>query len=422
MSLLRRAATTVRERRGADPTLPWGDTTPPSNGMLGGSVAGTYVSEKTALEVAAVYGSVAVLADAVSTLPLRQYRKNLNGPDIEVEPSPIIKQPFIEITQQDWFVQGMVSLSLRGNSYSLVTQRDPNTLLPTQLKPIHPDNVRVRRIQDGSIEYRFGGAVIDIDDVFHLRNLQVPGSVVGMNPIEYLRNTIGVARAQDLYGQSFFANSANPSGVIYTDEDLDEDETLDLARSWKMAHQGIGAANLPAVLTGGMKWEQISINPEDAQFLESRQFSQGEISGMIFRVPPHMIGIIDRSSSWGTGIEQQELGFTRNTVGGYLLKWQTAFSSCVPAGQYVKFDLDARLASDKLTRYQAHMLGRTGGWETIADIREEEDMIPLGPEYDEMAHDPMAPLNSAQAGAAIPGAPQPPANPAAPNQKSLPGQ
>jgi HK97 family phage portal protein len=385
------------EYRGADPTLPWGDTTPPTNGMLGGSVAGTVVSERNALEVAAVYGSVSVLADAVSTLPVRQYRKNLSGPDIEVQPSPVVTQPFVEISQQDWFIQGMVSLTLRGNSYSQILQRDSNTLLPTQLKPIHPDNMRVRRVR-GLVEYRVGGVVVDTDDIVHVRNLQAPGAVIGLNPVEYLRNTIGGARAADLYGLSYFSNSANPSGIISVEGDLDEDETKELGLAWKQAHQGIGQAHLPAVLTGGAKWQQIQINPEDAQFLQSRQFSQSEISGMVFRVPPHMIGIVDRSTSWGTGIEQQELGFTRNTVGGYLLKWQTALTACVPPGQYVKFDLDARLASDKLTRYQAHLIGRTAGFETIADIREEEDLTPLGPEYDEMAHDPMAPLNSAQAG------------------------
>jgi HK97 family phage portal protein len=404
VSIVARALARTLERRGADPTLPWGDTTPVSNGMLGGSVAGTYVSEKTALEVAAVYGSVSVLADAVSTLPLRQYRKSAAGPDIEVAPSPVVASPFVEISQQDWLVQGMVSLTLRGNSYSQVVSRDPETLLPTQLKPIHPDHVRVRRVR-GAIEYRVGGAVVDIDDMLHVRNLQVPGALVGLNPVEYLRNTIGIARAQDLYGESFFVNSANPSGALSVPGDLEEDEILEMARAWKQAHQGIGAANLPAVLTGGTTWQQIQVNPEDVQFLASRQFSQGEISGMIFRVPPHMIGIVDRSTSWGTGIEQQELGFTRSVIGGYLLKWTSAFNLCVPPGQYVKFDLDARLASDKLTRYQAHMLGRTGGWETIADIRDEEDMTPLGSEYDQMAHDPMAPLNSAQSGEAATGPP-----------------
>jgi HK97 family phage portal protein len=360
--------------------------------MLGGSVAGVQVSEKTALEVTAVYGSVSVLADAVSTLPIRQYRKNLNGPDIEVEPSPVVATPFVEITQQDWFVQGMVSLTLRGNSYALITQRDPATLLPSQLKPIHPDHVRVRRLSDGTIEYRVGGVVVPIDNIKHVRNLQVPGSAVGLNPVEMLRNTLGIARAEELYGAAFFANSTNPSGVIYAEGDMTEEETLDLARSWTQAHQGIGHAQLPAVLTGGLKWEQISVNPEDAQFLESRQLSQSLISGTIFRVPPHMIGIVDRSTSWGTGIEQQELGFTRNTVGGYLGKWEAMYSTCVPPREYVKFDLSARLAGDTPTRYAAYSSARTAGWLLSDEIREKEKMAPLP---DGIGKNPMQPLNSA---------------------------
>lgn len=297
MSILRTLEQRGVERRGANGALPWGDTTPPSNGMLGSPVAGTAVSEKTALQLAAVYGSVGVLADAVSTLPLGLL--NSVGPvRKQLPPSPLITKPFSEISLIDWLTQFTISLALRGNFFGQIVERDPN-LYPTQIKPVHPDDARVRRLPSGAVEYRYFGRVVKPADVFHVRYLSSAGALAGLNPIEYLRNTFGLARAAELYGGSFFSNSAMPSGTIEVEGDLDEDETQALAASWRQMHQGIGQANLPAVLTGGATFKPITINPDDAQFLESRQFSQSEIAGMIFRIPPHMIGIVDRTTSWG---------------------------------------------------------------------------------------------------------------------------
>ena len=376
MSLIRRAAAPLLERRAVSGKVPWGDSTPPTNGQLGGAAAGTNVTEQTALQVAAVYGSIGVLADGVSTSPLRLLSSTRAEDRRVLAPSPLITEPYSEISLIDWLVQYTVSLALRGNFYGHIIARDRN-LYPTQIKPVHPDRVQVRRLSSGELEYRFYGRPVPLDDVFHVRYLSVADSLTGLNPIEYLRNTLGLARAADLYGGSFFQNSANPSGVIKVDGDLDEEETLALALAWKQSHQGLGAANMPAVLTGGADFKPISISPEDAQFLGSRQFSQGEISGMIFRVPPHMIGIVDRTTSWGSGIEQQETGFVRNTLAGYLTRLENALTPLHPPGQFVKFDLGQRLRGDKLQRFQAYSLGMLGGWLCPDDVRAEEDMPPV---------------------------------------------
>jgi HK97 family phage portal protein len=159
--------------------------------------------------------------------------------------------------------------------------------------------------------------------------------------------------------------------------EADEEDVIALARQWKAAHQGIGMASMPAVVTEDTEVETISINPEDAQFLESRQFSQGEISGMIFRVPPHMIGIVDRTTSWGTGIEQQEMGFTRNTLTGYLTRGERMMTALHPPGQYVKFDLSERLRGDRLQRAQARALEIASATLLPDEARAEEDRPPL---------------------------------------------
>ena len=392
MSILSRAAAPLLERRGANGAQPWGATDPPSNGMLSSPVAGTNVTEKTALQVAAVYGSIGVLTDAVSTLPINM----INSPDAAhrklLPPSQLITEPYSEISLMDWLVQFVESLALRGNFYGQIVQRDKN-LYATQIKPIHPDDVRVRRLYDGSIEYLFYGKPVPggIENVFHVRYISTPGSLTGLNSIEYLRNTYGLARAADLYGGSFYQNSAIPSGVLEVEGQLDEEETLAMIRSWNQMHQGIGQANLPAILTEGTTYKPISLKPDDMQFIQSRGFSQAEISGMIFRVPPHMIGIVDRSTSWGTGIEQQEMGFVRNTLAGYLKRYENAITKLSPPGNFVRFDLSHRLRGDKGARYAAYSLGRLGGWLSANDIRADEDMPPItGPGGDEY----LVPINS----------------------------
>jgi HK97 family phage portal protein len=148
---------------------------------------------------------------------------------------------------------------------------------------------------------------------------------------------------------------------------------------------------MPAVLTGGAAFKPISITPEDSQFLESRQYDASVICGQIFRVPPHMIGIVDRTTSWGVGIEQQELGFVRNTLMGYLARGERALTAIHPPGQFVKFDLSERLRGDRLQRFQAHSLGIAGGFMVPDEARALEDMPPLPGGVGQTA---LAPINS----------------------------
>jgi HK97 family phage portal protein len=166
------------------------------------------------------------------------------------------------------------------------------------------------------------------------------------------------------------------------------------------AHAG---RRIPAVLTGGARFKAISINPEDSQFLETRQYDAATISGQIFRVPPHMLGIVDRTTSWGTGIEQQEMGYVRNTLIGYLVRGEQMMTALHPGGQFAKFDLSVRLRGDKLSRYTAHNLGRLGGWLNADEIRAEEDMAPL-PEGEGERY--LVPINSELLTAAIAAAQQ----------------
>jgi len=340
------------------------------------------------MQIISVYSCVSLIADAVSTLPLYAYQR-VGGSRRPVDPTPpLIEQPFAEISRQDWLTQVMVSLLLRGNSYSQVAERD-RLGYPTQLVPLHPDQVAVRRRSDGQREYLVNGRATPSADIVHIPGIMFPGSLIRINPIEMARTSLSLAKQAEAYGEAFFRNSAQASVVVEVPGSLDEEETLEMARSWAAAHQGVGMSHLPAVVTGGAKVTQISINPDDAQFLETRNLSRLEIA-MLFRVPPHKLGDTDRTTSWGTGIEQQEIAWVTDTLRSWLNRLESAITPLLPDDVFARFNLAGRLRGDTLQRFSAYTMARMGGWSNIDEIREKEDEPPLP---DGLGQDYLQPLN-----------------------------
>lgn len=387
MSITRRLLAS-REQRGA--TGPWGSSDViPTNGSLGVTTAGVVVTESSTLSIIPVWACVRILAGNVSTLPIDSFTK-AGGIRAEVTPKPmLLEQPWAELTLEAWLSQVMVSLLLRGNFYGFVAERD-RLGYPTQIMPLHPDGVqKTRDRSSGRIVFKVNGQVVPTGDMFHIPGLMVPGALVGLNPIEYCRQGLGLTMATEAFGSQFFANGAHMAGVVTVPEDLNEEETIAMARAFAAAHSGINKAHLPAVITGGAQWTQLSVNPDDAQFLQTRQFQTSQIA-MLFGVPPHMIGDVDRTTSWGTGIEAQEQGFVTNTLQTWLTSIESAITKLRPVGEYVKFNLAGRLRGVTLERYQAYTLARNGGWLNVDEIREKEEMGPLP---DGLGEDYLQPLN-----------------------------
>lgn len=335
-------------------------------------------------------------------MPLRQYTGPRHAPT-EVDPSPIIADPFAELDQMDWQSQGLMSILLRGNGYGQVIEFDRRGL-PAQVKPVHPDDAKVSRLATGEIEYRFFNKPVPVDQVFHVRSRSLPGSLVGVSPIEFVRRSFAIGIATDAYAAAFFANSASPGGVIQLPPEavLDNDQKLALARQWQTMHQGPGKAYMPAVLTGGAEWKQVTLTPEDSQFIQTHGLTFANASA-IYRVPPHMIGATDKSTSWGTGIEQQELGFVRNTLLWWARRLERSLDTLLPPGNFVRFDFSERLRGDTLQRMQAYNIGRNMGIWSANDIRikEGEPAIEGGDTY-------LQPLNMGDASTSTPAPDVPP--------------
>jgi len=384
------------ETRSANPYTPWGSTAPPIPGSGGLSAAGTSVTTESAMQLAAVWGSIALISDSIATLPIRQWKLVAGEarPIDDANEAAVIHQPWPEITQRDFITQGTVSQLLRGNLYGEITARDER-FYPAQVRIETPDRVKVTRNREtGVVEVRYGNRLVPPDDVTRAMGLSFPGGIVGLNPIEYMRNLLGLGRATDLYAGAFFSNSAEPRGVIQVKGDLDVNETKALAASWMEAHQGIGNAHLPAVLTGDAEFKPISMSHSDMEFLALMQWGQATIAGYVYRIPPHMFGVQDRSTSWGKGIAEQELGFVRNTLLVWLARWEDLLSSWLPPRQFVTFDLSERLRGDPLQRWQSYQLARVTGVMNAREIRDAEGLPRVDGDQAAMLERYDQPLNS----------------------------
>ena len=334
------------------------------------------MNDDAAMSLSTVYTCVSILADAVATLPLNGFLKTSDKSKVPISPMPLLlTDPWPEGTLGDFLTQVMVSLTLRGNFFGQIIDYDANGS-PSMVRPIHPDSVMARRNQKtGARMYWIDGALQDPTTVVHIPALLVPGSFIGLNPVEYMRQSWSTAAAAEKYGGQFFANSANPSGIISTEEDLAEDEVRAMAQSWKEAHGGLGNALYPAILTGGAKWQQISISPDDAQFLGVRAFQKNEIAGF-FRLPLSMVGESNPDER-GMSPEDREIGFVTNTLTPWLTRIEQYLSRMIPNTQYAKFDVSGRLRGDTLSRFQAYTLAVNGGWMNNDEIRNREDMAPM---------------------------------------------
>lgn len=397
MSLLRRAASNARELR----YISYGQGDPyaiPNNGSLANYAnSGVPVDSNTSMSLAAVWTCVRIISTVISSMPV--YTARLDGNRfVRVPDHALIENPFgsvdgVPLSRQTGLEQMMGSMLLRGNSINLVADVDRSGA-PTQLVPVSPDFVRIDRDnQTGEKIITIAGQQVPLDSVVHVLGMSLPGQIQGMSPISYLRQTIGLGIATEEFGSRFFGQGATMSGVIELDGDLDPDAARQLKERFQSRHAGLRNSHSIGVLTGGAKFRPITVAPNDAQFLESRQFNTAQI-GMIFGVPPHLMGNVqDVSSSWGSGIETQNMAFLTYTLRPWITRLEEAFTNLLPKGLYCRFETKDLLRTDSQGRARFYNAGRTGSWLTVNEIRADENLPPV-----DGGDDISMPLNSAHNG------------------------
>jgi HK97 family phage portal protein len=332
--------------------------------------AGEGVDQDSALRHAAVWACVKLLADTVATLPVAVYRQG--------EPDPIatpliIEEPGARQPLHEFLYAVMVSLLTRGNAYGLIVARQGTTMLPTQIEVLFPDFVSINVNERSEVVYRFGGREIDAADIWHVRCFTEPGVVLGLSPVEYARQSIGLGLAVEKFGAQFFGDGATPSGVLATNDNLSLDQAKELLEVWKGTH---GKRRTPAVIAGGLKWEGLTIAPEESQFIETVKLNVAQIC-RVFGVPPEMIGAESGQSLTYANIESRALHFLKFSLNPWLVRLEAALGRLLPRNQYVKFNTGGLLKADTKTRYEAHAIALKAGFLTVNEVRELEDRPPL---------------------------------------------
>ena len=359
--------------------------------LFGRTTSGKSVNERTAMQTTAVYACVRILAEAVASLPLHVYEYQDDGGKKLVHDHPLYyllhDEPNPEMTSFVFRETLMSHLLIWGNAYAQIIRDGAGRVLG--LYPLLPDKMEVQRDDRGNIYYvysrnsdenpmfkEYGNIKLKAEDVLHIPGLGFDG-LIGYSPIAMAKNAVGMTLACEEYGASFFANGANPGGVLEHPGVLKDPSKV--RESWNSVYRGVSNAHKIAVLEEGMKYQQIGIPPEEAQFLETRKFQINEIA-RLYRIPPHMVGDLDKSSF--SNIEQQSLEFVKYTLDPWVIRWEQSLqrSLLLPGekGKYfIKLNVDGLLRGDYQSRMNGYAVGRQNGWFSANDIREMENMNPI---------------------------------------------
>jgi HK97 family phage portal protein len=330
--------------------------------LVGNNWSGENVTEETALEVAAVLSCVSLLADSVASLPLRAITQT-GDRSVGVETPTFLTFPAATVTQYELIHMVVSSLALHGNAYLWLDYAGGTAGMPSQIVPLHPDNVNVT-ITGNDRTYTVAGQPIDINQILHLRWFTPPQAARGISPLHQQRNTIGSALAVERHVSQWYGEGGTPSSVLEVEGDISVEAAKVLQATWETQHR---RRRRPAVLSGGVKWKPISASAADMELNASREYSVSEIA-RVFRIPAHMIGAKSASQTY-TNNEQAGLNFLTFTLLPWLRRIESAFTDLMPPGQRVQFDTAAFLRADTINRYRAHQLGIASGFLTPNEVR-----------------------------------------------------
>lgn len=358
--------------------------------MMGGSTSGRKVNEHSAMQMTAVYACVRILSESIASLPVHLYQYESEGNKAKAVKHPLYRilhdEPNPEMTSFVFRETLMTHLLLWGNAYAQIIRNGKGEVIG--LYPLMPNRMTVDRDKSGQIIYQYqmqdsdahtgktGYVTLRPSEVLHVPGLGFDG-LVGYSPIAMAKNAIGLSIATEEYGARFFANGATPGGILEFPGTVKNPESI--RESWNKGFSGNNAHKV-AILEEGMKYTPISISPEQAQFLETRKFQIDEIA-RIFRVPPHMVGDLEKSSF--SNIEQQSLEFVKYTLEPWIIRWEQSLNRALLTEKekpdyFVKFNVDGLLRGDYQSRMNGYAIGIQNGFMSPNDVRALEclDLIP----------------------------------------------
>lgn len=354
------------------------------------TVAGVSVTPDSAMRLSTVSACVRLISENIASLPLHVYRNDGERKRVKVTDLPQYRllhdEPNPMMTS---FVLREVMVNhvlVWGNAYAIIVRdRAAN---PVAILPVNPDSVRIKKQPNGELLYQAQlasnstsiGTVVEVNqaNMLHVPGLSFDG-YTGMSPIKYGAQAIGLAIAAEQYGAAFFGNGAVPSATLEVPGKMNPEQQRALLAAWNAAHQGPSNSHKTAVLVDGAKVNRISVLPNEAQFIETRKMQIGEIA-RLYRVPPHMIGDLERATF--SNIEHQALEFVTHTLRPWLVRFEQEFNRKLfpsamdgtPSGIYCEFNVDGLLRGDITSRGEYYIKGRQWGWLSANDIRAKENM------------------------------------------------
>ncbi|WP_424213200.1 phage portal protein [Streptomyces sp. BI20] len=386
----------------------------------------------SALQVSAVFGCIRLLSETIATLPVATYSRR-GGVRKEIKSPMWLDYPTAEpggLGRIDLLSQCVLSLLLEGNAYLAVRWTTDNTTI-AGLDVLDPSRITTHTVMaDGQRRKAFEAFDVDDDgnevaigwftprEILHIPGMMLPGEFTGVSPITYARESIGLALAAQKYGSKFFANGAMPGAVVEVPGAMSEDGLSRAREAWRLANSGADNAHRVALLTEGAKFSKVTMSPDEAQFLQTRQFQVPEIA-RIFGVPPHLIADATNSTSWGSGLAEQNQAFAQFSLRPWLERIEAGltrllFAETANRQLFVKFSLDGIQRGAPKERMDMYSIGLQQGIYSIDEVRAWEDMEPLP---DGMGATHRVPMNLADVAAEEP-EPEPAPEPPAPDDEA----
>lgn len=348
-------------------------------GLLGTSKTGVQVSEDNALTFSAVYAAVRIISETIASIPLNVYQAD-GETRVKALGHPVQKllaETPNSLSSSFTFREAMASnLVLHGNAYAKIELNAAGR--PVALYPLNPDKVEVKVI-DGEKVYVFDQKHTYLDyEMLHFVGLSFNG-LTGKSPLAVAREAVAIGLSAQEYGARFYSNGANTGGVITAPGRLNTEVIKRLKDSWNRANSGNSNAHGTAILEEGMKYEKIGLDPEAAQFLQSRKFQVNEIA-RIFRIPPSYLADLENSST-RANTEQQAIQFVRDCITPYVRRMEVELNRKLfredEPNLYAYFTMEGLMRGDQKARYEAYATARQWGWLSVNDIRDLENLNPV---------------------------------------------
>ncbi len=342
------------------------------------------ITPETSLTVPAVLAAFTILCEDIASLPLVLYERGRDEERTRAVKSPYYSlmhdEPNPEHTSLQFREIKIGHMLAWGNFFSqIITDSKGNV---AELWPLRPDRMTVKRVE-GEKVYLYqssdGPRVFLRDEILHVPAFGFDG-LVGYSRIALAKNSIGLAMATEKFGSKFFANDARPGIVLKHPETLSDTAYKRLGESWDEVYKGAEKSHKKAILEEGLDILEIGIPPEDAQYIETQRWTVAQIA-RVFRVPPHMIGDVDRSTSWGSGIDSQEQGYANHTLRPWTIRTEQSLAQqlLLPSERkiyYWEHLFDALVRGDIATRYEAYVKAITNGFMSPNEVRRKENMSP----------------------------------------------